>query len=444
MFKRKFKTVTAISLTLILAAGSVSTSVQAAYGQQNQASVGQMSDIQLANNLLKRNPRLASEMQRDEMEFKRKLQNTPVMQRDKLIADFNKRRRENIQRFAKEERKYQEYQSLKNRKSYKSMPGGGEIEGIKEARRLALQCGPKENAGYSNYFGPAAFYQDEYPMIGKEIADIEAIPILRYKMLAKLDGKLRQFISDKQLTFRGQNYNKDRKNIHSGIQEEGGQKSYVDTIYKIATQKNKDRSNKLSETMYMNINKHLQKVYSSKTKYVKVQDRGEGGTTTRTKKVTVDLTGRDILSECRYFWANNNTVKYEPSRDENRYSTRSYKIVNGRIGIQPDFKLAEPVKPKGKPIAMQDLNKGKYKNKLDKQQVTARNKKYQDRLGSKLKDRTADEIVQKNVGTINDAYGNRSVNDYRSNEYKDTSKSYEEYRNKREKQKGLSFEDLYQ
>lgn len=391
MLKNHLSIIAAASLSLFLAASIAPTS--SAYADVPGASGKPKSDLELANSFLQRNPDVAAEMQRDENEFRQKLRQAPAAQRPAMMREFNEERNADIMRFANQEKRHSEVQSLKAEKNYKNALGGQEPAGEDEAKRLALQCGPRENVGYSNYFGNPSFYRDVYPLIGKEMADIEAIPVLRYKVLPTIDADLRTFISNKQLTFKGQNFNTKTLNLHAGVHERGGQREFASTVYQASTQHNSRRNQMLSDTMIKDIYDALDDVEfpNPNRKAGSVRDW-----------INEKYTGRDVLTECRYFWANNNTVRYE---DPN--NTRGFVMPgnrSARSGIKPHYKLAEPVQKRGVPVARTDLNAGKFEAQAKRSDVSERMGKYEKRLGPKIKDRTAMDVVQQNFGGVADAY----------------------------------------
>lgn len=412
----------------------------------------ELSDQELANAYLRKNPEGSTFIREVEIEYREKAKkvNSPG-ELKRLHKEYKEEKNAMIKMYANLERRDREIAALKAR-DFSEAPETGEPKGMSEARRLAAMCGRGETVGYSNYFGDPSFYGEKYPMIGREFADIEAVPLLRDKFLPKFDSRTRKFLRDKQLVFTSLALNKQRSGLYSGYHEMGGQKEYADKQLQISQNKHIESSKNLSDEMFRDTYQQLDKFrWAFPDKNSTPRDRSE-----------IIKTGTEILSECRYFWANGNTVKYYDPREEENGFLRS-RNRNKRIGIQPGFVVAEPVQRMGQPVAMRNLIENEYGQQVNAQEVSARVKKFEDQLGTEGRNESADQLIKRNFGdnfvdpsTFKSLEGGRStgngdMSQYQYNRGQQAERNlkgsmYDQFRNGESPRRidKLDFNDIYQ
>lgn len=404
MGDKKINTSVISALSLSFAFGIASATLLA----PNQASAGlvgkvkakfedQISDQQLANEYLRKNPEASQYMRDTEQEFQEKMKRAKSPKEIKRLTKERKNERQaELKMYADLERRDREMTAMKAR-DYSKAPIGGETSGMVHARRLAAQCGRGETVGYSNYFGDKSFYNQRYPLLGPEFADIEAIPVLRERMLPKFDSKVRKFFKDKQLTFTSMELNRKRSSTHSNIHESGGQKEYSDRILRESGEHHRKRSENLSEGLYEDLFGALKKfrhTFITRSKSTMSRYQRESGVG------EVKRNGFEILAECRHYWAKGNTVRYSDPVEETRGGQSFYqrRTENRRIGIQPGFIVAEPVRPRGEPLAKQNLVESEYDKKINTRDVGNRASKYKKAIKSEDRNESADELIRKTFG----------------------------------------------
>lgn len=390
--------VLSISLTLGISALSLLTpaEVNAGVVDKVQKKVEkEISDQQLANEYLRKNPQASQYMRDSQQEFENRLKRAKS---PKEMARLTKERQQEVEAslkmYADLERRDREIAAMKTRDYSKAIDG--EPKGYPTAKRLAAQCGRGENVGYSNYFGDEGFYMQRYPLVGPEFADIEAIPILREKMIPTLDPTIRKFFKDKQLTFTSMELNRRRSSTHSNIHEQGGQKEYSDRILRESGEHHRNRSDNLSEELFEDVFTALKKfrhTYYVNGRAPLSRYQRESGANERT------ITGTEILSECRYYWAHGNTVKYyDPREDERGGFFLKNRNKDKRIGIEPGMVVADPVIPRGEPLAKQNLVANEYDKQINTRDVGSRASKYQERLGTEDSNESASDIIKRTYG----------------------------------------------
>lgn len=346
----------------------------------------ELSDMELANIYVKKNPEASIYLRDSDQEFKQRIQNARSPQEEeKIRKDFKEQRAAEIQMYANLERKNRKMQALKagDHKSFLV----SEPTGYDDAKRMAAQCGRGESRGYSNYFGDKSFYSRKYPLLGPEFADIEAIPVLREQMLPRIDSTIRKFFKDKQLTFTSMELNYRRSRTHSTIHELGGQKDYSDKILRESGQRHERRSNNLSNELYQDVFNALERFeHTFVTRQALSRFQRESG------YGKIERTGTQILTECKQYWADGNTVKVPI------YNNRDQIIKYKRVGIEPGFAVAEPVRRRGEPLAVQNLVANEYDQKVNAKNIEARSGLYNERLATEEQNESAADVVKRNFG----------------------------------------------
>lgn len=345
----------------------------------------EMSDMDYANKYIRKHPETGDYFKELDQEFREKKKNARSYREMKSIENEYREDKKNlVLMFANLERKDQRIKELKNR-DYSQSPGSGEPRGMREARRLAATCGRGETVGYSNYFGDPSFYNELYPLVGPEFAEIEAITVLRDEFLPKINSRVMKFISDNQINLTMDAFVNSRGDKYSSYHMEGGQQDYVNKMTKQSQSMHAKRDDQLSNDMFRDLHSRLE---SFDYRFLVSKSMGRDGNRYETK------TGADILAECRYFWAKGNTVRdYDPSR-----SVGYNNMTNSRIGIQPNFNVAPPVKPMGTPAAKQNLNQAQFEKKTEVKGLDQRMKQYNDRLGTEDRNESADDIIKNTYG----------------------------------------------
>lgn len=345
-----------------------------------------LSDMDYANQYIRKNPETGDYFKELDAEYREKEKNAKSPSDIKRISnEYVEEKKSLVLMFANLERKNNRIKELKN-KDYSQVPGSGEPRGMSEARRLAATCGRGETVGYSNYFGDPSFYQNNYPLVGSDLADIEAISVLREGFLPKINTRVTKFISDNQINLTLNSFVNNRSDKYSDYHSKGGQKSYVDS----AVDKNRSRlarrDKQISDDMFRYLHNSLG---SFSHKFLVSESIGRDGNVYETKS------GSEILAECRFFWSKGNTVKdYEPDRNIGYNRNK-----NRRIGIEPNFYVAPPVQPMGTPIAKQNLNETQFNNSNETVDATDRIQKYNDSLGiEEDKNESADDLIQNTFG----------------------------------------------
>lgn len=377
-----------LSLSAIEAHAGVVNDVKTKADQKTQ----ELSDQQMANIYLRKNPEASTYMRDSEAEFKERLKTASSRNEKKaMIKEFEAEQAAVLTMYANLERRDREIAAMKAGDLTKGLVNG-EPKGHKEARRMAAQCGRGETVGYSNYFGDKTFYSMQYPLLGPEFADIEAIPLLREGVLPRLDSKIRKFFKDKQLTFTSMELNRKRSSTHSPYHETGGQKEYSDRILKESGEHHRNRSSNLSDELFRDVFTALKRfshTFRDENAVSRYQRESSG-----TKR-----SGTEILAECRHYWSKGNTVKYyDPNDENNRFGFTQRRNESRRIGILPSFVVAEPVSPRGEPLAKQNLVANEYDKQINAGDISNRSSRYERQLSGEEKRESADDIVKRNFG----------------------------------------------